>query len=202
MQPPCYSDYMTQQDSPYKNHVFYGILIATSAKILFDIAKPCLKKCVGKAISRGIDIYIDLKWKYRSKFTESFSLQNVEKVKGISVAKWIDKTSDYGDYGVYIADNKKYISFNLQKDMSEIIIDNETQIENIKIYNGDKEETDQLKLSVALDIVTACSGPDAMFQCGVPSLNQVRSLDYNNLLEDATKIIVNLTNYEEFKIEN
>ena len=61
--------------------------------------------------------------------------------------------------------------------------------------------SDTLTLSVALDILRACSGPDAMFQCGVPTLNQIKSLDSNNLLGDVTKIIVNLTNYEEFKIE-
>lgn len=185
-----YSECVLSVESPYKNYIFYGILIGAGAKILFDIGKPVIKKLAGKAISRAIDIYIDVKWRYRSN-------PSIEKKVTFSPV-WIDKTDSYG---VYTVENKKYISFNTEKDLSGIIIDNDTEIDNIKLYNGQTPVSDTLTLSVALDILRACSGPDAMFQCGVPTLNQIKSLDSNNLLGDVTKIIVNLTNYEEFKIE-
>jgi hypothetical protein len=170
-----------------------GFLIGVTSKMLFDIAKPHLKNYTVKLVSKSIDFYVDLKWKYLYTTTTP--------ELSPTIATWKHK-NEY--FGVYKVNDKEYISFNLDKDLSKVIYDetNDTKIENIKLYTKDSVKNLMSDKSNKLqDIIISCGGPNLMFQGGVPTLKQLKLLDAFNSLDNITRIIINLSNYEEYIID-
>ncbi len=151
-----------------------------------------LKSCGVNILSKSIDMYVELKWYFKSGDQEYEQAKDEEVKKNIPV--WDFKNADYGIYRI----NKEYfLSFKLDKDLSKIDFNDGTEILNIKIFKKESENPNEND-KIIKETIKMCSGPNFTFPCGIPTLNQLRK--FKDEFADVNKIIVNMTNYEEYII--
>ena len=157
-----------------------------------------LKSCGINILSKSIDMYVDLKWYFKSE-DQAYEYEQAKdeevKIKK-NIAVWDFKNADYG---IYRINKEYYLSFKLDKDLSQIDFNDETEISNIKIFKLPSENlTENENEKIIKETIKMCCGPNSMFPCGLPTVNQLKK--FKDEFADVTKIIVNMTNYEEYVI--
>jgi hypothetical protein len=151
-----------------------------------------LKCCGFNIVSKSIDMYVELKWYFKSGEQADEDNKDEEVKKNIPV--WDFKNSDYG---IYRINKEYYLSFKLDKDLSQIDFNDGTEILNIKIFKKESDNPNENE-TIIKETIKMCCGPNFTFPCGIPTLNELRK--FKDEFADVTKIIVNMTNYEEYVI--
>lgn len=138
---------------------------------------------------KTIDLYVELKWK----LSDILGSPDVPVALPKSEIKWITKKDNYG---IYEIDSERYISFNVSVEPKKHHESGE--IENIKAIGIDGKIV-TLSREVK-DIIKQCAGHGCIFDHGVPTLEQLQSLEDVDVseLKRIKKIIINTCAYDEY----
>ena len=158
-----------------------------------DYIKDNMQYFLIRTGSRLIDNYVELKWKL---WPPSKSIE--KDVCTSFTLKWLTKNENYA---IYELDGSHYISFNLDHDPQLHYEDG--WIESIKVIRAGSSSCSVIENKSIHDILFKCGGHGCTFNAGIPTLEQLSKLPFEDLrqeLQGVTKIIVTNNNYDEFVI--